>query len=443
MKKKVMLIIPVIVLIVICTSLQAAGQNSTAKDLNQIYKKGLKALGEKDYTSYLESFKTLDNLRPGHPLIMGHLAAAYALNKQKNEAIRYLKKLIVIDANPNIAKNSAFDFIRASAEFKSILKQIEAIVKPVSHSQKAFIIKEKDLHPESIAYDPVHKTFYLSSVHKRKIVYIDGTGNIKDFTGPGQDGLDAVLGIRIDGKNRILWASSAVARQMTGYNEKDKGRTAVFKYHLDSKKLIKKYLLNENGTPAPGSNHGFDDVVIHPNGDLYISDTRQIYRVPAQSDRLELFFSGSEFRSLQGIDFCDNGKKMFAADWVNGLFLIDVKAKKVITKVAHPADISLIGIDGLYYLKGGRSLIAIQNGIKPMRVMQFFLDKHFKNVIGYNILEKANPLFNEPTLGVVVENKEFYYIANSQWKGYDKDFTIFPLDKLQEIVILKVPIPSR
>jgi len=72
--------------------------------------------------------------------------------------------------------------------------------------------------------------------------------------------------------------------------------------------------------------------------------------------------------------------------------------------------------------------------------MQFFLDKNFNKVIDHKIIEKANPLFNEPTLGVVVNHKEFYYIANSQWKGYNKDFSIFPLDKLQEIVILKAII---
>jgi len=437
MKKKV-LIISVIFLMGICISFYAYGQSDKAKKINQVYKEGMKAFHEKDYIAYLDSFKTLDTLRPNHPVILYHLAGAYALNKQKDEAVGCLKKLVVIDANPDIATNRAFDFIRGSEEFKTIVKQVESIRKPVSHSEKAFIIKEKDLHPESIAYDPVKKTFYFSSVHKRKIVYIDKQGDIKNFTAPAQGGLDAVLGIRIDGKNRILWAASTASPYMTGYNEKDKGRTAVFKYHLDKKKLIKKYVLPED--KESNANHGFDDVVVHPGGDVYISDTRQIYRITVQSDQLEPFLSDSEFLSLQGIDFCDNGEKMFAADWVKGLFLIDIKAKKVLSKVGHPDDISLIGIDGLYFLKNSRSLIAIQNGIKPMRVMQFFLDKNFNKVIDHKIIEKANPLFNEPTLGVVVNHKEFYYIANSQWKGYNKDFSIFPLDKLQEIVILKAII---
>lgn len=307
---------------------------------------------------------------------------------------------------------------------------------PVSTSEVAFTIKERDLHPESIAYDPAKKVFFLSSVHKRKIVIIDKAGTVKDFTSQGQDGLDAVLGMRVDAKNRVIWAASSALPHMTGYKKKDEGRTGVFKYHLDSKQLIKKYILHD------GTDHQFDDVTIHASGDIYISDVRMIYRIPTSSDQLELFLGHSEFQGLQGIAFCDNGKKMIAADWKRGLFLIDMEKRKVLTKVAHPADMSLIGIDGLYYRQDTNGLIAIQNGTEPMQVVQFFLDKDFRRVKSYKIIEKANPVFNEPTLGVVVEGSRFYYIANSQWGGYTDDFSILPLDKLQDIVILRTTIPS-
>jgi hypothetical protein len=429
----------ILVIILLGIGICTAGWSRTgsAEDLNQIYKKGIKAHQDKDYATFLQCFEKLDKLLPNHPVIMYNLAGAYSLNNKKNEAIRCLKKLIVIDANPKITSDNDFNFIRESEEFKHILKQVESLNKPISTSEVAFTIKKRDLHPESIAYDPMKKTFYLSSVHKRKIVYIDRDGSVKDFTTPAQDGLDAVLGIRIDAQNRVLWAASSAFPQMTGYNEKqDKGRTAVFKYHLDTKKLIKKYVLHEE----PDQNHGFDDVVIHPNGDVYISDTRQIYRIPVKSSQLESFLQYNEFLSMQGLDFCDNGKKMLAADWVKGLYLIDIDQKKVLTKVGHPENISLIGIDGLYYLKDSNSLIAIQNGINPLRVVQFYLSSDFSKVVDYKIIERANPAFNEPTLGVVVNRKEFYYIGNSQWKGYTKDFKILPFDKLQDIVIFKTAI---
>ncbi|MCP5046308.1 MAG: hypothetical protein GY940_03995 [bacterium] len=405
-------------------------QEKSATDLNTIYKTAMDAYQSKDFSIYLESFKTLDRLRPNHPVIMYNLAAGYSLNKQAPEAILYLKKLILIDANPKIADDKDFEPLRQTPAFKALLQEIKRIRTPISNSRPAFTVKDRGLHPESVAYDPVKKIFYLGSVHKRKIVYLDSTGKVVDFTRQGQDGLDAVMGIRIDSKNRHLWAASNALPNMTGFEKKDEGRTGVFKYHLDSRKLVKKYILDE------GPGHGFDDVALHPRGDVYISGTRRIYRINAHRDQLELFLTDSPFRSLQGIDFCGQGEKIIAADWTSGLYLIDIASKKVAHKILPPPDISLKGIDGLYYLKKSNSFIAIQNGIKPMRVMRFYLDSQFKKVTRYTVIERANPLLNEPTLGVFV-GKTFYYIANSPWQGYTKNFTLLPPEKLQDIVVLK------
>jgi hypothetical protein len=72
---------------------------------------------------------------------------------------------------------------------------------------------------------------------------------------------------------------------------------------------------------------------------------------------------------------------------------------------------------GMYFYKN--SLIAIQNGIRPHRVVRFFLNKNFDGVERAEIIEANNPLFNEPTLGVLVQGT-FYYVANSQWGSFNK-----------------------
>ncbi len=414
----------------------AAAQNPSANDIEALYQKGLAAHKTNDYKTYLECFQQLDTMLANHPTIMYNLAAAYSLDNQPEKAILYLNRLIVIDANPKIAGDKDFDAIRQTPGYKEILTRIEELQKPISASKVAFIVKERDMHPESIAYDSKTGTFYLSSVHKRKIVSVDKNGTVTEFTAEGQDGLDAVLGICIDAANRVLWASSAASPYMKGYNEAaDKGRTGVFKYHLDTKKPVKKYILQE------GEDHGFDDVVLHPNGDVYISDERSIYRIPAATDQMEPAVRHPGFYSIQGLDFCGNGEKMLAADYVTGVFLIDVATGKVLGEVAHPPEISLKGIDGLYYHRKSSSLVAIHNGLKPQRVMQYFLSSDFTRVVEYRVIDRANPVFNEPTLGVVVEDT-FYYIANSQWKGYDKNFTILPVEQLQDIIILEAGLAA-
>lgn len=46
---------------------------------------------------------------------------------------------------------------------KAILNEIERIRMPVSRSQTTFVIKEKDLHPESIAYNEREVSLFLAS----------------------------------------------------------------------------------------------------------------------------------------------------------------------------------------------------------------------------------------------------------------------------------------
>lgn len=423
-----------VTLLVLIAFTPAVAQKAGAKDINTLYKEGIQAYKDKDYTLYLERFKALDQLRPKHPVILYNLAGAHALNKQEKPAIQRLEQLILIDANKKIAQDNDFANIRELDSFKGILKKIEKFHTPVANSTVAFSLAGREMHPESIAYDPQKKTFYLSSVRLRKILWLNSRGEVKDFTTPGQDGLDAVMGIRVDAGKRLLWATSTAMPHMTGYKKEDKGRTAVFKYHLDTRKLVKKYLIDD------GTDHGFDDVAIHPGGDLYVSDTRNIYRIDAGTDTLEPFLAAGSFRSLQGMDFCGGGKYLIAADWSSGLFLVDIEKRKIITAVKAPSNTSLKGIDGLYYLAENNSLLAIQNGVKPYRVMRLFLNESFSAVSAVKTIERATPHLDEPTLGVLTPEGIFYYVANSPWGKYSRDSKPLPGKMAGNIIILKTKV---
>ena len=138
---------------------------------------------------------------------MYNLACAYSLNHQKDEAIKYLKKYISISADENIEKDNDFSYIKNSDEFKTLVNEIKELNKPINTSSTAFVIDEKDLHPESIAYDETTGIFYLGSIHKRKIISIDQNGISKIFVPEKQDSLMAVNGIKINSKDRLLWAA--------------------------------------------------------------------------------------------------------------------------------------------------------------------------------------------------------------------------------------------
>ena len=400
-------------------------------EINKLYQEAIDAYKTKNYKVFLEKNKEMYAMNPKHPTVLYNLACSYSLNEMKNEAIKILEELVKISPNPDVINDKDFNFIKDSKDFQIICEKIKEATSIISNSEVAFTLPERDLHAESIAYDEKTGKFFVSSIHKRKILSIDKSGKIEDFIKQGEIAeLDGVLGIKIDSVERILYASSSAYDNVIDYKPEDKGRTGVFLFDLDSGKLIKKYMFRDK-------DFGIDDVLVHSIGDIYLSNTKDIRIIKKGNDKVELFVENEQFASLQGIDFTPDEQKMFIADYRNGLFLIDLKSKAMV-KIKHPENLKVHGIDGLYFYTG--SLIAIQNGLKPSQVTQFYLNKDFTKILSSRIIERANPYFNDPTLGVIVGH-EFYYVANDQRRtAYDKDFNTLPYDNLQDVTILKTEI---
>ena len=297
-------------------------------------------------------------------------------------------------------------------------------------SRPAYTISEKDAHLECITYDPKGHNFFLGSVHKRKIIKIDSKGNVSDFVAEMQDSLYAVIGLQVDGRRNVLWVCCSALPEMKGYSANDKGKVAVLKLDLQTGRLLKKYM------PYDNERHILGEPIVAGNGDVYISDSGvpNIYRI-GKGDTLELLLR-AKAKSLQGIAFSKNDNILFYSDYSSGLYKCNVKTKDI-SKLLMPDTFEIKGADGLYYYNN--SLVAIQNGVTPAMICQYTLNKEQTRIISRKILEKGHPAFNEPTLGTIVKDT-LYYIANSQWSGYDDNHQILPLDRLQEIKVLKLPL---
>jgi hypothetical protein len=64
------------------------------------------------------------------------------------------------------------------------------------------------------------------------------------------------------------------------------------------------------------------------------------------------------------------------------------------------------------------------------------LDPTAERITEGTILERANPAFDEPTLGVVV-GRDLYYVANSQYGAFGEDGRPDE-SRLKDTVILKL-----
>ena len=273
----------------------------------------------------------------------------------------------------------------------------------VGHAQRktetAFVIKEKDLIPEGIAYDPFTENFYLGSIQKCKILKITKKGEVSDFVKSGQDGIKAVLGMKVDSEGK-LWACNNTPEPDTTSKESN--------VHVYDKtgKLIKVFKLKD------GKKHLFNDLHFLTNGDAYVTDSEggSVFVIRKGSDTLEEFVPRGSFGYPNGITATPDEKKILIATGSgSGIVSVDLESKKL-TPVKHPR-FALLGIDGLYRYKN--ALISIQNYFFPEAVIRLKLSNDYSTISDVSFIAHSESQFDTPTTGVLVGD-DFYFIGNSQ-----------------------------
>lgn len=418
-----------ILLIAISFSLKAQ-----PAELKKFYDEALKAYDQKDYARFYENITEAGKLHPYHQGILYMRARASSLMGKKEEALAHLKKAIEINSSYKLEAVPDFDEIKNTPGFAALLSEQITLKTPVIRSDTAFTLKDRALHAEGLAYDPEQKMFYAGSIHKRKIVTINKKGEVVNYCKAGLEGMTSIFGLKVDVTREFLWACSSPMEEMESYDTTS--RSAVFKFDLLSGKLLKKFVM-----PTGKPDGVFGDLILTKDGSVYVSDSKnnEILKVNEETLMLDVFYTSKEFWNIQGLAFSANEKNLFIADYIKGIFCLNVKSQSL-NLIQAPEGYSLKGVDGLYNYKG--SLIAIQNGASPNRVTRYFLNGSNTSFTKAEIIDKAHPAFNEPTLGVI-DGSTFYYIANSQWGGYDNKHQIKPADELSDIVILKYQLETK
>jgi tetratricopeptide (TPR) repeat protein len=391
-----------------------------------------KAYQSKDYAAFLENMKRAAELRPDHPRIVYNLSAAYALNGRKAEAVDWLGRLARMGLAYPAEKDDDFASLRDSREFAQVLALLRKNGSPVGDAAHAFTVHERGLVPESVAYDPATKSFYVSSVYRRKILRVTSKGEVTEFA-TERDGLWSVMGMKVDAARRELWVCTAAQPQMSNYVAAERGRSGVFRFDLRTGRLAGKYML-----PDDSKQHWLGDLAVNSRGDVYATDSLSpaLYLLRRGADKFEAVLEGEPFVSPQGLDFSPDEKRLFVADYSKGVFVVDLGTKRY-APLAPAPDSTMLGIDGLYFHRG--QLVAVQNGVNPNRVVRLFLSKDLGRVERFQTAAANLPAFDEPTLGVVVKD-DFYFVANSQWGTVDGQGRLAPTEKLKEPVVLKLKL---
>ena len=401
------------------------------------FRKANEAFEKEDYKAGAEILKTVYSINPEDDLIINFIAESYAMVGDDASLLLWLRRLLAVspcffhfpENRPSILK---------SRQYRNLAQVAAKGIRPHA-SEVAFMLGEKDLIPEGIAYDPLDQVFFLSSLHKRKIVRVrPRTANqpaiVEDFTSQGQDGLYSTLGMKVDAERRVLWVCSSAESFMSAYSESDAGKAALFKYDLNTRRLIRKYEI------GPNPRHLLNDLALNAEGDVFITDiaSGEIFTVLHDKDVLEVFIPSGRFTAPNGIAISSEGGKLFISDMPFGVYVVDVKTK-LSARLPQSVGIAPSGSDGLYFYKN--SLIGIVNIVSERegRVARFYLDDSAESITRGAVLDCNHPVYQWPTTGVVVGDSLFY-IANSQYGSFDNEHRTFPRSKLRKVVVMKLKL---
>jgi len=284
----------------------------------------------------------------------------------------------------------------------------------------AFRISEKDLIPEGIAYDATSRSFFVSSIHKNKIIRIDEHNKVTDFIKSGKEGIGQALGMKVSqGK---LWVCSNTGKG----NAQD--QSMVHAFDITSGDLVSKWNL------PPGEVHLFNDLALDSHGNAIVSDSDYgaIYRVSLKSSNVELLIKDARLQYVNGITIAPDDAVI--VNTFKGFFKINATTQEM--KALPFPNHYVIGIDGLCFYK--QSLVGIQNVTYPVSVNQYQLNATFDKIESARVLLADHPLFDIPTTGVILDGW-FYFIANSQINNLEKD-KIIDHSRLKDVLIMKIKL---
>jgi len=390
--------------------------------------KANEAYAVKDYLTFRKAMEQLNEKRPYNGGYMYQLVIAHALLDEKTPAYDVMLRMQRQGLAYDFSKVESTMNIRNTEVFDYVNDLMVMAAEPMGESEPVFTLPEDVLMPETITWDESRQKFLVGTMVTGSILAVGKDGQVTELLRANDENrMWAVFDILVDEKHKRLWVTSAANPGFSGFDPVDKGRSALYEYNLETLELVRRYPVPVDGRP-----HSLGSMVLSPNGDIYIADRVLpiIFSKPANEQKLKAVAASMEMVSLRGIAMRPDGHIIYVADRELGILIIDIEAGRT-GKLAVPDTMNLGGIEDLHLWNN--HLVIIQNGNKPQRVMRLELDSSGTQVTAVRPLAIAQPEFDFPSYGTVVDD-DFFFFANSQWGNSKND--------LKPVTVLRTSLSS-
>jgi hypothetical protein len=367
-----------------------------------------------DMQRFTWALARVSELMPNSGDLKLQLAMAYAKVDDKTHAYDTLMHMQVQGFGYDISKDSRFDPIHGTKVWDYIVANLQVNAKQFGEGKVAFDLPKGDYLFDALGWDAKRKQFLVGSARAGTIQRADGAGKLTDFIVANADnGLWGVSALGVDGAHGKLYVASSAVPQFKGFDKDNAGKAGVFVFDLESGKLLQKTIL-----PQADGVHRLSSLVVGKDGTVYAADgaRKEIYKL--EGNALKLLISNPRLTAITALALSDDGKTLYLADFVMGIFGFDLTKSEAFELAFNPEKLVLGGINDLHWYDG--NLVATEGGMVPRRVMRLKIAADGRSIVGVMPLDVSHPAFDDLGQGVVADDG-FYFVANSQNALYDKN----------------------
>ena len=381
------------------------------------------------------------------PRYLLSVASIEAKLGHQDQALQWIEKYVAtgISFDPSRDEDLKALMIAGTGEKVAALMKEHSL--PVTNAEFVCELAQPDTMPEDLAYlkgsdAKSAGSFYVSSVQHHTVyrVSLPKSGSrqcsMEELPLPADAKRWPTLAISADPKRKVLWVTSSAMPGFSGFPKEDDGKATLMAIDPKSGKVLRRFDLATTGPAVLG------DMCVTDQGTVYVTDSigGGVYRLHGnlQTAKLEKIADG--LFSPQTPVLSRDGKRLFVADYTMGIAAIDLPAAGAaphpdakLNYLPHPENVAVVGLDGLY--RNGDSLIGIQNGTQPERILQFVMNPAQTEITSAQVMHQVAQL--DPTHAVQVDGW-FYATSSVGWSKVDDNTgQLRPGEKFTPPVLLK------
>lgn len=366
------------------------GAAAALADPMAIYDQALEARKDRDAPRFMELAGQLVSYAPRNPSLHFLRAEALALSGRTGPALGDLRWLATAGYHYAFWERDSFASLPVS-ETAALRIAMTKNGEPAGKISRIVRLDRNDLDPEGI--DAIGQDWIVGSMANGSLYRVDRSGATTLLWQESEAGR-RLFGVRHDPQRKFVWACS------NGPDDRH-ARPQLLRISLEPLAVTR--------LRVPDPRALCNDIALLPDGAVAISDSQRgaVWQL-TPSGRWRALAEPGTLGYPNGLAYLADAQQLVVAD-VRGLWTIDVAEARLvgITEVAT----FIGGVDGLYAVDG--ELVAIQNGLRPHRVLRIALSPGAGLVKRATVIESNLPELAAMTTAAVRDG-EITVLAGSQ-----------------------------